>query len=70
MYTDCLSIFDFLAKVNRMTERRLMIDIKSVREAYLGREIENIMFISSGCNPADALKKVKMNSYLDETIRT
>jgi len=39
VYTDSKSLYDCLVKLGIMQEKRLMIDVMSMREAYEWREI-------------------------------
>ena len=45
--TDSLSLFDFITKATVTTEKRLMIDLNAVREAYQKHKIMDIGFIRS-----------------------
>ena len=65
MLTDSLSLIDVVTKATLTTEKRLMIDIRVVKDSYHRNEIENIGFIRSEYNPADALTKVKPSSILE-----
>lgn len=56
--TDSLSLFDVISKATTTLEKRLMIDIASVKEAYMKHELEKLGFIRSEHNPADAFTKV------------
>lgn len=46
------------------TEKRLMIDPKSVQDSYTNLEIDDLAYIISEHNDMDALIKVKINSKL------
>ncbi len=48
-----MSIFDTITKLSSTSEKRLLIDISSTRQAYVHREIQNIAHISSEHNLAD-----------------
>ena len=63
MLTDSLSLFDVITKAKITSEKRLMIDVKVVKDAYQRNELHNIGFIRSEYNPADALTKVKKVTY-------
>ena len=58
MLTDSLSLFDVITKASTTREKRLLIDINVVSEAYPRFEINTIGFIRTQYNPADALTKV------------
>lgn len=60
--TDSRSLYECLVKLGTTTEKRLMIDIMSLREAYERREISEIRWIDGRDNPADALTKKTPNS--------
>lgn len=68
LFTDSLSSFDVLTRAKTTTEKRLMIDLKSVKESYDKNEIADIAFIRSEFNIADALTKIKKHSILIETL--
>ena len=70
MLTDCKLLFDALTRARYTTERRLMVDIASAREAYLDRTISNVGLIRSEFNPADGLTKVPENQALLRLIKT
>eukprot|EP00171_Calliarthron_tuberculosum_P023237 IDg23237t1 len=63
LFTDSKSIFDTITKLSSVSEKRLLIDISSLRQSYSSGEISNIGHILSEFNPADPLTK-KMNSPL------
>ena len=42
LHTDSKSIFDMVMKLSNVSEKRLMIDISSLRQSYNSGEIENI----------------------------
>ena len=44
-----------LIGLNKTTEKRLLIDLQGLREAYELREIDEILWVPSKENPADAL---------------
>lgn len=70
MMTDSLSLFDVITKSTITTERRLMIDIKAAKESYQKNEIQDIAYIRSENNPADAITKIMKQSILDHILRT
>lgn len=70
MLTDSEILFNIITRRRTTTERRLMIDLKATRDAYIRREISNIALIRSYDNPADALSKIKCNSALRKMMDT
>lgn len=69
MLTDSKSLFDVITKSSNTSERRLMTDIHSVREAYNKFEISDIGFIRTHNNPADAFTKLGPNDALEHLLR-
>lgn len=69
IFTDSKCLFDVITKHTTTTEKRLMIDIKAVREAYERMEISDVGWIRSKDNPADALTKLTENAVLETIIR-
>ena len=65
IYTDSRSLFDVITRNTTTTEKRLMVDIRAIREAYEHMEISDVAWIRSENNPADALTKVKENHILN-----
>lgn len=68
--TDSLSLYDCLTKLGTTQEKRLMIDILSVRQSYERREITEILWIAGDKNPADAMTKSKCCDALQRLITT
>jgi hypothetical protein len=68
--TDSKSLYDCLVKLGTTMEKRLMIDVMSLREAYERREITEIRWINGKDNPADAFTKRTANTALSQLIRT
>lgn len=67
--TDSRSLFSLSITLAQTTEKRLLIDLSLIREAYEKRDINDIIWIAGNCNPADGLTKVsKRNSTLSELI--
>ena len=54
IFTDSKSLFDSITKNAVMTEKRLMVDVQSLRESYISHEVSDIGWIRSEFNPADA----------------
>ncbi|KAL2885168.1 Ribonuclease H-like domain [Ceratocystis lukuohia] len=57
--TDSKSIFDAITRLGTTTEKRLMIDIQLMRQAYERREVAELKWIAGGENPADQMTKVQ-----------
>jgi hypothetical protein len=66
--TDSRSLYECLVKLGTTNEKRLMIDIMSIRESYEKREITDIRWINGKDNPADACTKKTPNSALEKLI--
>ena len=58
IFTDSKSLFDVITQCKTMAEKRLMIDIKGVRQAFDSEEITNVGLVASEHNPADAMTKI------------
>ena len=67
---DSLSLYECLVKLGTTKEKRLMIDISAIRQAYERREIAEIIWIKGHTNPADAMTKINSNKSLDKMIIT
>ncbi|KAI1008166.1 hypothetical protein K3495_g77 [Podosphaera aphanis] len=67
---DSFSLFECLVKLGTTREKRLMIDLKALRQAYERREIAEIIWITGESNPADALTKYGGNQALEQLINT
>ena len=68
MLTDSKSLFDVITRSSQMSEKRLMIDIAGVREAYRNMEICDIGHIRTANNPADAMTKLVECNSLNRII--
>lgn len=66
--TDSFSLYDCLVKLGTTQEKRLMIDIMTLRESYERREISEIQWIDGNDIPADAFTKAKPNGALGKLI--
>ena len=67
---DSFSLYECLVKLGTMSEKRLMIDLTSIRQAYERRQITEIKWIKGEDNPADSMTKEKGNTALDRIIAT
>lgn len=70
MLTDSQSLFNVIVKASSTTERRLMIDIRATREAYMRGEISDVGWILSTDNIADAFTKLTPCKALDDLMST
>jgi len=70
MMTDSEILFSIIVRNRQTSEKRLMIDIRAIREAYAERVISNIALIASEHNIADAMTKIGHNTSLDKLLQT
>ena len=70
MYTDSKSLFDTITKRSQTKEKRFMIDLFTVRQAYKNKEISNVAWVRSEYNLADAMTKTSKNDSLDRVLET
>jgi hypothetical protein len=66
--SDSKSLYDCLVKLGTTNEKRLMIDIMSLRESYENREITEVRWINGKDNPADACTKKQPNTALEKLV--
>jgi hypothetical protein len=66
--TDSLSLYECLVKLGTTKEKRLMIDIMALREAYERGELKDIRWIDGRDNPADAMTKATANASMEQLI--
>jgi hypothetical protein len=57
--TDSKSLYECLVKLGTTQEKRLMVDLMCLRQAYERREIAEVRWIDGNSNPADAMTKEK-----------
>ena len=69
-FTDLKSLFDTITKASQISEKRLLIDVKSTREAFMTREIQNVGWITSKNNIADSLTKHSPNQTLAQLLHS
>jgi hypothetical protein len=68
--SDSRSLYECLVKLGTTDEKRLMIDIMSLRESYERKEISEVRWIDGRDNPADACTKKTPNTALGQLIST
>jgi hypothetical protein len=66
--TNSQSLYDCLVKLGTTKEKRLMIDIMAMREAYKRSELMDIQWINGRDNPADAMTKAGCNTAMEKLI--
>jgi hypothetical protein len=68
--TDSKSLYDCLVRLGTTQEKRLMIDVMCLRQAYERRQIAEVKWIEGEANPADAMTKGKPCPALTDLINT
>jgi hypothetical protein len=68
--TDSRSLYHCLVKLGTTQEKRLMIDVMCLRQAYERREIAEVKWIAGNTNPADSMTKAKASNALKQLIDT
>jgi hypothetical protein len=68
--TDSKSLYDCLVRLGTTQEKRLMIDVMCLRQAYERRLVTEVKWIDGGANPADAMTKGKPCPALTQLIDT
>ena len=69
--TDSNSLYQCLVRLGTTQEKRLMIDVMCLRQAYEKRVIAEVQWIDGNSNPADAMTKTaKVNGALTDLINT
>ena len=69
-YTDSFSLYECLVKLSTTKEKRLMIDIMSLRQSYERHKLFEIRWIHGDDNPADAMTKAAANKALEQFVST
>lgn len=70
LWTDFQSLFPVIKTHRHTTERRLMIDLATLRVAYSSKSVTNIGLRSSQHDAADALTKLQSNQSLWKILST
>jgi hypothetical protein len=68
--TDSKSLYECLVKLGTTQEKRLMVDVMCLRQAYERREIAEVKWIKGNSNPADAMTKSKPSNALTQLLDT
>jgi len=70
--TDSFSLYECLIKLGTTKEKRLMIDIMSIRESYERHELSEMRWINGNDNPGDSMTKDedKCNNALRQLVET
>lgn len=68
--TDSKSLYECLVKLGSTQEKRLMIDLMALREAFERKEINEVKWIAGSSNPADAMTKAKPCAALSNLVNT
>lgn len=70
LYTDSKTLFQSVTNLTSMTEKRLLIDIASLRDAYRNGDLQHLAHIDTADNPADGMTKSKATGTLVKAIRS
>jgi hypothetical protein len=68
--TDSFSLYECLVKLGTTKEKRLIIDIMSIRQSYEERELSEIRWITRPTNLADSITKASRNPLLETLVST
>jgi hypothetical protein len=70
LFTDSYSLFSTITKYQSLREKRLLIDLAVLRQAYRRHEVDDVGFIRSAHNLADCLKKDTRGSAMFKVLQT
>jgi hypothetical protein len=70
VYTDSKSLYECLVKLGTTREKRLMINVMCLRQAYKRREITEVKWIKGESNPANSMTKSKPTNALKHLLDT
>jgi hypothetical protein len=69
-YTDSKSLYECIMKLGITKEKRLIINIIAIRQAYKKKELFEIRHINKRDNPADTIIKLLSNKTLEKFVDT
>ncbi|POS87231.1 hypothetical protein EPUL_002747 [Erysiphe pulchra] len=64
------SLYDCVIRLSMTLEKRMMIDVMVIRDAYEERELTEIKWVVRDTNPADSMTKIKAYNALKNMINT
>lgn len=70
LFTDSKTAWDTVTSLNSTTEKRLLIDLFGLREAYRTGEMSNICCIDTSVNPSDSMTKISPSNYLLSVMKS
>ena len=62
--TDSKCLFDTITKLSTVSEKRLLIDIAAIREAYTNGDLTNVLHVVSTYNLANVFTKTKADTKM------
>ena len=68
VYTDSKYLFDMIMKLSSVSEKRLLINIASIREEYTSGRLSNVAHVSSEFNFTDPFTKDKESELLRQLM--
>jgi hypothetical protein len=68
MLTDSSSLFSVITRSTTTLEKRLMIDLATVRDAYAAQELSDVGLLRHETNPADGLTRAARCPALEDVL--